>query len=59
MKVKLFNNAQALTLNALEDLNEFRGLEPQTLKLLVKVVGHSLNQLEQTPELKELNIKLI
>ncbi len=58
MKVKLFNNAQALTLNALEDLNEFRGLDPQTLKLLVKVVGHSLNQLEQTPELKELNIKL-
>ena len=58
MKVKLFNNAQALTLNALEDLNEFRGLEPQTLKLIVKVVGHSLNQLEQTPELKELNIKL-
>ncbi len=58
MKVKLFNNAQSLTLNALEDLNEFRGLDPQTLKLLVKVVGHSLNQLEQTPELKELNIKL-
>ena len=58
MKVKLFNNAQSLTLNALEDLNEFRGLEPQTLKLIVKVVGHSLNQLEQTPELKELNIKL-
>jgi hypothetical protein len=58
MKVKLFNNAQALTLNALEDLNEFKGLDPQTLKLLVKVVGHSLNQLEQTPELKELNIKL-
>ena len=58
MKVKLFNNAQALTLNALEDLNEFRGLEPQTLKLLVKVVGHSLNQLEESPELKKLNIKL-
>ncbi len=58
MKVKLFNNAEALTLNALEDLNEFRGLDPQTLKLIVKVVGHSLNQLEQTPELKELNIKL-
>ena len=58
MKVKLFNNAQSLTLNALEDLNEFRGLDPQTLKLIVKVVGHSLNQLEQTPELKELNIKL-
>tara|TARA_R100001460_G_scaffold43241_1_gene79507 strand:+ start:131 stop:310 length:180 start_codon:yes stop_codon:yes gene_type:complete len=58
MKVKLFNNAQALTLNALEDLNEFRGLEPQTLKLLVKVVGHSLNQLEQTEQLKKHNIKL-
>lgn len=58
MKVKLFNNAESLTLNALEDLNAFRGLDPQTLKLLVKVVGHSLNQLEQTPELKELNIKL-
>jgi len=58
MKVKLFNNAESLTLNALEDLNEFRGLEPQTLKLIIKVVGHSLNQLEQTPELKKLNIKL-
>jgi len=58
MKVKLFNNAQALTLNALEDLNEFRGLDPQTLKLLVKVVAHSLNQLEESPELKKLNIKL-
>ena len=58
MKVKLFNNAQSLTLNALEDLNEFRGLDPQTLKLLVKVVGHSLNQLEESPELKKLNIKL-
>ena len=58
MIVKLFNNAQALTLNALEDLNEFRGLDPQTLKLLVKVVGHSLNQLEQTEQLKKLNIKL-
>ena len=58
MKVKLFNNAESLTLNALEDLNEFRGLEPQTLKLLVKVVGHSLNQLEQTEQLKKHNIKL-
>ncbi len=58
MKIKLFNNAEALTLNALEDLKEFRGLDPQTLKLLVKVVGHSLNQLENTPELKKLNIKL-
>ena len=58
MKVKLFNNAEALTLNALEDLKEFRGLEPKTLKLLVKVVAHSLNQLENTPELKKLNIKL-
>ena len=58
MKVKLFNNAQSLTLNALEDLNEFRGLDPQTLKLLVKVVAHSLNQLENTPELKEFNINL-
>ena len=58
MKVKLFNNAQSLTLNALEDLKEFRGLDPQTLKLLVKVVGHSLNQLEQTPELKKYNIEL-
>ena len=58
MKVKLFNNAESLTLNALEDLKEFKGLDPQTLKLIVKVVGHSLNQLEQTPELKELNIKL-
>ena len=58
MKIKLFNNAEVLTLNALEDLNEFRGLDPQTLKLLVKVVGHSLNQLEQTPELKKHNIEL-
>lgn len=58
MKVKLFNNAEALTLNALEDLKEFRSLDPQTLKLLVKVVAHSLNQLENTPELKKLNIKL-
>jgi len=58
MKVKLFNNAQSLTLNALEDLKEFKGLDPQTLKLIVKVVGHSLNQLENTPELKKLNIKL-
>ncbi len=58
MKLKLFNNAEALTLNALEDLKVFKGLEPQTLKLLVKVVAHSLNQLENTPELKKLNIKL-
>lgn len=58
MKVKLFNNAETLTYNALADLKEFKGLEPQTLKLIVKVVGHSLNQLENTPELKELNIKL-
>lgn len=58
MKVKLFNNAEALTLNALEDLNQFKGLDPQTLKLLVKVVQHSLDQLEKTPELKKLNIKL-
>ena len=58
MKVKLFNNAEALTLNALEDLNEFRGLDLQTLKLMVKVVGHSLNQLEQTEQLKKHNIKL-
>ena len=58
MKIKLFNNAESLTLNALEDLKEFRGLDPQTLKLLVKVVGHSLSQLEESPELKKLNIKL-
>ena len=58
MKIKLFNNAEALTLNALEDLNEFKGLDPQTLKLMVKVVAHSLNQLEESPELKKLNIKL-
>ena len=58
MKVKLFNNAEALTYNALAYMEEFRGLEPQTLKLMVKVVAHSLNQLENTPELKKLNIKL-
>lgn len=58
MKIKTFTNAEALTLNALEDLKEFRGLDPQTLKLLVKVVANSLNQLENTPELKKLNIKL-
>ena len=58
MKIKTFTNAEALTLNALEDLNEFRGLDPQTLKLLVKVVAHSLNQLEESPKLKKLNIKL-
>jgi hypothetical protein len=58
MKIKTFTNAESLTLNALEDLNEFRGLDPQTLKLLVKVVAHSLNQLEESPKLKKLNIKL-
>lgn len=58
MKVKLFYNAETLTFNALADLKEFKGLDPQILKLMVKVVAHSLNQLENTPELKKLNIKL-
>jgi hypothetical protein len=39
-------------------MEDFGGLDPQTLKLLVKVVAHSLNQLEESPELKKLNIKL-
>lgn len=58
MKIKLFNNAETLTYNALADMEDFGGLDPQTLKLLVKVVAHSLNQLEESPELKKLNIKL-
>ena len=58
MKIKMFSNAEALTINSISNLGFNEGLDMNTYKIAVMIVKESLNQLEQTPELKELNIKL-
>jgi len=57
MKIKMFSNAEALTMNSISSL-DIKGLDMNTYKIAVMIVKESLNQLEQTPELKKHNIEL-
>ena len=57
MKIKMFSNAEALTMNSISNL-ALKGLDVNTYKIAVMIVKESLNQLEQTPELKKHNIEL-
>ena len=58
MKIKMFSNAEALTINSISNLGFNEGLDMNTYKIAVMIVKESLNQLEQTPELKKHNIEL-
>ncbi len=58
MKIKMFSNAEALTINSISNLGINEGLDMNTYKIAVMIVKESLNQLEESPELKKLNIKL-
>lgn len=59
--IKLFSNAEILTLNALDTLSKQNintKLDPHTFKLINYIVHDVCHQLEQTEEFKKHNITL-
>ena len=59
--IKLFSNAEVLTLNAIETLSKQNintKLDPHTFRLINAIVHNVCYQLEQTEELKKHNITL-
>lgn len=59
--IKIFSNAEILTLNAIETLSKQNintKLDPHTFRLINAIVHNVCYQLEQTTELKQHNITL-
>jgi hypothetical protein len=59
--IKVFSNAEILTLNAIETLSKQNintKLDPHTFRLINAIVHNVCYQLEQTEELKQHNITL-